>query len=325
MLATAAGIRQAAAHLRNGDLVAFPTETVYGLGADATNADAVGRVFQAKNRPAGHPLIIHTASAATAFAVGAADPAAARLAKRFWPGPLTLVLPLRSEVGIADAVTGGRSTVAVRVPRHPVAAALLREVRRPVAAPSANPHGRLSPTEAQHVRDELGPAVDLVLDGGPTEIGLESTVLELAGGRPVLLRAGGISVEDLEAAIGPVDEPRTDEPARAPGMLRQHYAPRTPLRLDADDPLPDEVYLGFGAAPGATCNLSPTGDLDEAARNFFVMLRRLDSAGARRIAVAPIPDHHLGKAINDRLRRAERGAAPPGGPDPVQTVCERPS
>ncbi|MCY3702041.1 MAG: L-threonylcarbamoyladenylate synthase [Rhodospirillales bacterium] len=325
MLATAADIRQAAAHLRNGRLVAFPTETVYGLGADATNADAVGRVFLAKNRPAGHPLIIHTATTAAAFAVGAAEPAAARLAERFWPGPLTLVLPLRSEAGIADAVTGGRSTVAVRVPHHPVAAALLRAVGRPVAAPSANPHGRLSPTEAQHVRDELGPAIDLVLDGGPTEIGLESTVLELVSGRSVLLRAGGITVEDLEAVIGPVDEPGADETARAPGMLRQHYAPRTPLRLDADDPLPDEVYLGFGAASGVTCNLSPTGDLEEAARNLFVMLRRLDRAGARRIAVAPIPDYRLGKAINDRLRRAERGAASPGGPGSGQTVCERPS
>ena len=325
MPATAADIRQAAAHLRNGRLVAFPTETVYGLGADATNADAVGRVFRAKHRPAGHPLIIHTATAATAFAVGTAEPAAARLAERFWPGPLTLVLPLRPDAGIVDAVTGGRPTVAVRVPRHSVAAALLREVGRPVAAPSANPHGLLSPTEAQHVRDELGPAVDLVLDGGPTEIGLESTVLELVGGRPVLLRPGGITVEDLEAEIGPVEEPGADEPARAPGMLRQHYAPRTPLRLNADDPLPDEVYLGFGAAPRATCNLSPTGDLEEAARNLFMMLRRMDGAGARCIAVAPIPDHHLGKAINDRLRRAERGAATPGEPGPVQMVCERPS
>ena len=325
MRATAAGIRQAADYLRRGRLVAFPTETVYGLGADATNADAVGRVFQAKNRPAGHPLIIHAADAAAAFTVGAEDPAAARLGERFWPGPLTLVLPLRPEAGIADAVTGGRSTVAVRVPRHPVAAALLREVGRPVAAPSANPHGRLSPTEAHHVRDELGAAVDLVLDGGPTEIGLESTVLELVGARPVLLRAGGITVEELEAAIGPVDEPAAHEPARAPGMLRKHYAPRTPLRLDADGPLPNEVYLGFGEAPSAACNLSPEGDLEEAARNLFAMLRRLDSAGARRIAVAPIPDRHLGKAINDRLRRAERGAASPGGTGVVQTVCERPS
>ncbi len=325
MRPTAAGIRRAADYLRRGRLVAFPTETVYGLGADATNADAVGRVFQAKNRPAGHPLIIHAADAAAAFAVGAEDPAAARLGERFWPGPLTLVLPLRPEAGIADTVTGGRSTVAVRVPRHPVAAALLREVGRPVAAPSANPHGRLSPTEARHVRDELGAAVDLVLDGGPTEIGLESTVLELVGARPVLLRAGGITVEDLEAAIGPVEEPGAHEPARAPGMLRKHYAPRTPLRLDADVPLPDEVYLGFGEAPSAACNLSPVGDLEEAARNLFAMLRRLDSAGARRIAVAPIPDRHLGKAINDRLRRAERGAASPGGTGTVQTVCERPS
>ena len=325
MRAAAAGIRQAADYLRSGRLVAFPTETVYGLGADATNAVAVGRVFQAKGRPAGHPLIIHAATADAAFAVGAVDARALRLAGRFWPGPLTLVLPLRPEAGIANAVTGGRSTVALRVPRHPVAAALLREVGRPVAAPSANPHGRLSPTEARHVRDELGAAVDLVLDGGPTEIGLESTVLELVGGRPVLLRAGGITVEDLETAIGPVDEPAADEPARAPGMLRQHYAPRTPLRLDADGPLSNEVYLGFGEAPTATCNLSPTGDLEEAARNLFAMLRRLDTYGARRIAVAPIPDRQLGKAINDRLRRAERGAPSPDGTGPLQTVCERPS
>jgi L-threonylcarbamoyladenylate synthase len=316
--ATAAGIRQAADQLRRGRLVAFPTETVYGLGADATNAAAVGRVFQAKNRPAGHPLIVHVPTADAAFAIGAADARAALLAGRFWPGPLTLVLPLRPEAGIAGAVTGGRPTVALRVPQHPVAAALLRAVGRPVAAPSANPHGRLSPTEAQHVRDELGTAVDLVLDGGPTDVGVESTVLELAAGRPELLRAGGITAEDLAAAIGPLDEPAAHAPARAPGMLPTHYAPRTPLRLDADGPLPDEVYLGFGATPRATCNLSPDGDLEEAARNLFAMLRRLDAQGARRIAVAPIPDHHLGKAVNDRLRRAGRGAA---GSD--QTVCER--
>ncbi|MCE2474722.1 MAG: threonylcarbamoyl-AMP synthase [Alphaproteobacteria bacterium] len=325
MLATTAGIRQAAAYLRSGRLVAFPTETVYGLGADATNPAAVSRVFQAKKRPVGHPLIIHAATTAAAFAVGGGGPRAARLAEQFWPGPLTLVLPLRPDAGIAEAVTGGRHTVALRVPRHPVAAALLREAAMPVAAPSANPHGRLSPTRAQHVRDELGSAVDLVLDGGPADIGVESTVLELGAGQPMLLRAGGISAEELAALIGPLAEPAAHEPARAPGMLRKHYAPNTPLRLNADAPSPDEVYLGFGASRRATCNLSPTGDLEEAARNLFTMLRRLDSARAHRIAVAPIPDHHLGKAINDRLRRAERGAAPSDGPPPAQTVCERPS
>ena len=324
MRATAAGIRRAAAYLRRGRLVAFPTETVYGLGADAANPAAVAAVFRAKDRPAGHPLIVHAATPAAAFAVGRGDRRAARLAGRFWPGPLTLVLPLRPGAGIAGAVTGGRPTVALRVPRHPVAAALLRAAG-PVAAPSANPHGRLSATRAEDVRDELGPAVDLVLDGGPTDIGVESTVLELGAGRAMLLRAGGIPVEDLEAVVGPVAAPAADAPARAPGMLRRHYAPRTPLRLDAAAPAADEVYLGFGPSPRAACNLSPAGDLAEAARNLFAMLRRLDRAGAARIAVAPIPEERLGRAINDRLRRARKGAPPPGGRPPAQTVCDRPS
>ncbi len=325
MLATPAEIARAAACLRAGKLVAFPTETVYGLGADALNPEAVRQVFAVKRRPAGHPLIVHAATPAAAFAIGAGEARARRLAERFWPGPLTLVLPLRPDLPLAPAVTGGRATVALRVPGHPVAAALLRAVERPVAAPSANPHGRISPTRAQHVRDELGPGVELVLDGGPAEVGVESAVLELGPGPPVLLRAGGISVEDLEAVIGPVGTPAAGEEARAPGMLQHHYAPRTPLRLNAREALPDEVYLGFGTSPDTPCNLSPSGDLAEAARNLFAMLRDLDRSGARRIAVAPIPEYRLGRAINDRLRRARPGFRSPNGPAASHPAGGRPS
>ncbi len=316
MPVTAEAIRQASSCLRNGGLVAFPTETVYGLGADAANPSAVERVFSTKQRPTGHPLIVHVANADAAFAVGEPDARAEQLAARFWPGPLTLVLPLRPNAEIVPGVTGGRSTVAVRVPRHPVAAALLREVDRPVAAPSANPHGRLSPTRARHVRDELGPLVDLVLDGGPSTIGLESTVLELGVGPPTLLRAGGITIEELEATVGQIAEPEPNATPRAPGMLLRHYAPRTPLRLDADAPRPGEVYLAFGPSRLAACNLSPAGELEEAASNLFTMLRQLDTAAAERIAVAPIPDQGLGRAINDRLRRARLGFAPTQGTPP---------
>ncbi len=309
MRTSPAAIRQAARHLREGRLVAFPTETVYGLGADATNHQAVRQLFRVKRRPADHPLIVHVADTQSAFSVGASDARAIALAERFWPGPLTLVLPALPASGIVPEVTGGRNTVGVRVPRHPVASALLSRFGGPVAAPSANPHGRISPTRAKHVRDDFEPAVDLVLDGGPAEIGLESTVLELCGEVPTLLRAGGIPVETLEAEIGPIAEPGARELPRAPGMLRQHYAPVTPLRLNAKTPLPDEVYLGFGPSPDAHRNLSPTATLEEAAQNLFAMLRELDTVGARRIAVAPIPDQHLGKAINDRLRRARCGTS----------------
>ncbi len=325
MRATAAAIAQAATALRNGRLVAFPTETVYGLGADARNPDAVRQVFAVKHRPAGHPLIVHAATPAAAFVIGAAGSRARRLAERFWPGPLTLVVPVRSGADLADAVTGGRPTVGLRVPGHPVAAALLRAAARPVAAPSANLHGHLSPTRARHVRTQLGAAVEVVLDGGPADIGVESTVLELGAGRPVVLRAGGIPTEDLEAVVGAVELPAAGEAARAAGMLPHHYAPRTPLRLNAGHPFPDEVYLGFGPSPGAACNLSPRGDLDEAARNLFAMLHRLDRAGARRIAVAPVPESRLGRAINDRLRRARRGLRRPRRPASAHAGSDPPS
>lgn len=310
-----AGIREAARILAGGGLVAFPTETVYGLGADAGNRDAVRRVFRAKGRPAGHPLIVHAPDAGAAFAVGEADARARALAERFWPGPLTLVLPLRAGAAVAPEATGGRGTVAVRVPAHPVARALLEAAGFPLAGPSANPHGRLSPTLAAHVREDLGDAVDLVLDGGPAAVGLESTIVELAAGPPALLRAGGIPVEDVERAAGPLRRPGPDEEARAPGMLRRHYAPRTPLRLGAEAPEPGEAFLAFGGVPagaaGPARDLSPRRDLAEAAANLFRMLRELDGAGAARIAVAPVPAEGLGLAINDRLERAARGAAPP--------------
>lgn len=316
--AGAAGIREAARILAAGGLVAFPTETVYGLGADARSRDAVRRVFRVKDRPPDHPLIVHVPDPEAAFAVGEADGRARALAERFWPGPLTLVLPRRTGAPVAPEVTGGRDGIAVRVPAHPVAQELLGAAGFPVAGPSANPHGRLSPTRAEHVRDDLGDAVDLVLDGGPAEVGLESTIVELGDGPPVLLRAGGIPVGDVERVTGPLLRPGPDEEPRAPGMLRRHYAPRTPLRLGAESPEPGEAFLAFGGVPdgaaGPALDLSPRRDLAEAAANLFRMLRELDRAGAARIAVAPVPAEGLGLAINDRLERAARGSAPAAAP-----------
>jgi L-threonylcarbamoyladenylate synthase len=290
---------------------------VYGLGADATNDRAVASVFAAKGRPHFNPLICHYPDAAAAFRHVEANEAARALAARFWPGPLTLVLPRRVECPVALLAGAGLDTLAVRVPAHPVALALLRRVERPVAAPSANRSGAVSPTTAAHVLDGLGGRIAAVLDCGPSPVGVESTVLDLTGGGPFLLRPGGVTVEALEAVIGRVGRGITPAAAeasrtlRSPGLLVSHYAPRLPVRLDAVAVRPDEALLAFGPAlpgAGAQFDLSPSGDAAEAAARLFAGLRSLDAAGARLglvgIAVMPVPDAGLGLAINDRLQRA---------------------
>lgn len=297
-----AGIDRAAALLREGALVAFPTETVYGLGADARDDRAVARIFEAKGRPRFNPLIVHVADVAAARRIAAFGSEAERLAAAFWPGPLTLVLPLLRAAGISPLVTAGLETIALRVPAHPLARQLLIAFGGPVAAPSANPSGRVSPTRAEHVVDGLSGRIAAVLDGGPCTVGVESTILGLAG-RPALLRPGGLPQEALESCLGhPLDTGGNAVKPTAPGQLASHYAPAVAVRLDAAAPRRGEVYLGFGPVP-SDLNLSPSGDLVEAAANLFHYLRRLDETG-RPIAVAPIPEKGLGRAINDRLRRA---------------------
>jgi L-threonylcarbamoyladenylate synthase len=311
--AAPAAIEEAARLLRAGALVAFPTETVYGLGGDALDERAVAEIFAAKGRPAFNPLIVHVPGLAEAEAHARFDARARRAAERFWPGPLSLVLPRRPESGLSLLASAGLDTVAMRAPAHPVAQALLRAAGRPIAAPSANRSGRLSPPEAAHAAAELGGRVALILDGGRCQVGVESTVLDLSGERPALLRPGGVPVEALAAVLGPISL-AGDGPRRSPGMLETHYAPALPLRLEAAAARPGEALLAFGPQipPGfaAVENLSRTGDLAEAAANLFAMLRRLDRPQFAGIATMPIPEHGLGRAINDRLRRA---AAPRPG------------
>jgi len=305
-------VARAAKLLRDGGLVAFPTETVYGLGADATDDRAVAAVFEAKGRPRFNPLIVHLPDLAEAETVAAFDDRARDIARRFWPGPLTLVLPRHRECAVSLLASAGLNTVAVRVPAHPVAQALLRAAARPVAAPSANRSGRISPTTPAHVAAELGGRVALILDGGPSAVGLESTVLDLSGAAPVLLRPGGVSAETLSAVLGPVCASAGDPAApRSPGQLASHYAPSLPLRLSAVAARSREGLLAFGpAAPPGFAEvlwLSRAGDLAEAAANLFAMLRSLDRPDLAGIAVMPIPETGLGRAINDRLRRAASG------------------
>ncbi|HEV8015364.1 MAG TPA: L-threonylcarbamoyladenylate synthase [Stellaceae bacterium] len=299
---------QAAALLRAGKLVAFPTETVYGLGGDAASDDAVAAIFAAKGRPHFNPLIVHLSSADQAERLAEIDSRAALLMQRFWPGPLSLVLRRAPRCPISLLASAGLDTLALRVPAHPLAQELLRTVGRPIAGPSANRSGRISPTTADHVVGELGGQIAAVLDGGPCHIGIESTVVDLTGRIPLLLRPGGIVVEALEALLGPLARPRPDDAPRAPGMLASHYAPSLPLRLDATDVAPDEALLAFGAdVPGGAAEtrwLSKSGDLGEAAANLFASLRGLDRPEFTAIAVMPIPERGLGCAINDRLRRA---------------------
>ena len=299
--ADAKGIADAARILRAGGLVAFPTETVYGLGADATNGVAVAKIFAAKGRPRFNPLIVHLPDMDETRHHADFPPAAAALARAFWPGALTLVLPRRDDSEIALLVSAGLDTVALRVPAHPVAEALLCAAGRPLAAPSANISGAVSATTAAHVEEGLGEKVDAILDGGAAPLGIESTVIGFDGARAVLLRPGAIAREEIEALVGPLGAP--GDTIQSPGQLASHYAPRAALRLNAPRAEPGEALLGFGEAPGATLNLSPRGDLKEAAANLFAMLRQLDSR-AERIAVSPIPVTGLGEAINDRLRRA---------------------
>ena len=311
--ASAQAIARAAEILRSGGLVAFPTETVYGLGADATSERAVARVFAAKARPSFNPLIIHLRDTVAAARHAKLDARARALARRFWPGPLTLVLAKRDDSVLSGLALCGLRTVALRVPGHPVAHDLLAAAGRPIAAPSANRSGQLSPTTAGHVADGLGDAVDLILDGGPTPVGIESTILDLTVAPPALLRPGAVTRAEIEAEIGRVAVGTEGAQPKAPGQLSRHYAPRTPVRLDATSVRPDEALLAFGpdAPTGArtTLNLSPAGDVTEAAANLFAMLHALDEAGAAAIAVMPIPETGLGAAINDRLRRAaETGA-----------------
>lgn len=294
---------RAAQLLHAGALVAFPTETVYGLGADACNDTAVAGIFAAKDRPSFNPLIAHVADADMAWSLVQPNAQARALARAFWPGPLTLVLPLRAGAPVSKLVTAGADSLAVRVPSHPVAQAVLRAFGGALAAPSANPSGRISPTTARHVADGLGARIAAIVDGGPCTVGVESTIID-ARARPRLLRAGGLSDEAVEQVLGqPLAAPEPDAAPRAPGMLSSHYAPRGTVRLKAQTARPGEVLLGFGPVQGAL-SLSETGDLTEAAAQLFARLHELDAMGADRIAVAPIPDHGLGRAINDRLRRA---------------------
>ncbi|WP_375174461.1 L-threonylcarbamoyladenylate synthase [Pseudooceanicola sp.] len=306
---TDAGIARAAAILKRGGLVAMPTETVYGLAGDASNDAAVAGIYAAKDRPEFNPLIVHVAEAAQVDRLVHVPPAALPLMRAFWPGPLTLVLPLREGAPVSPLVTAGLDSLAVRIPAHPVARALLRAFGGGVAAPSANPSGRISPTAAAHVMAGLGGRIDAVLNGGDCSVGVESTILGFQGETPVILREGGVTAEAIGRILGHAPA-RRDEGAAisAPGQMVSHYAPRGRVRLNVTDPEPGETVLGFGPMP-CDLNLSVRGDLVEAAANLFRRFHDLDEMGAERIAVAPVPDHGLGAAINDRLRRA---AAPRG-------------
>jgi L-threonylcarbamoyladenylate synthase len=303
-------IAAAARVLSEGGLVAFPTETVYGLGADATNGEAIARLYAAKGRPRFNPLIAHVTSAAAAFAFARFSFRAKKLAEAFWPGPLTLVLPKADGCPVSELATAGLDSIAIRVPAHLVARDLLKVFGKPVVAPSANQSGHVSPTTAQHVRADLDGRIDLILDGGATHVGIESTIVSCLD-MPTLLRPGGLPRADIERVLGHAlldpEQPISDEAPLAPGMLASHYAPRTPLRLNARDVRAGDALLAFGRdAPtaGHVLNLSPSGDLVEAAANLFSHLRALDASGARAIAVMPILNEGLGEAINDRLARA---------------------
>ena len=302
-------IATAAAMILRGHLVAFPTETVYGLGADATQDQAVAKIFAIKGRPHFNPLIAHVADEDAAFALGEFDSDARKLAKRFWPGPLTLVVPRQPNCPVSLLASAGLSSLALRVPAHPIALQLLRAVGRPVVAPSANPSGRISPTNAEHVRLTLN--VEMILDGGPCSVGLESTVVSFLD-RPTLLRPGGLPREVIEAALGyALSDPGPGTALHSPGQLESHYAPSAPMRLNASHADAGEIHLAFGQSD-SHYNLSARGDLTEAAANLFRLMREIDALNPLRIAVSPVPSSGLGEAINDRLKRA---AAPRGMPE----------
>lgn len=305
---TPATIAKAARLLREGKLVAFPTETVYGLGADATSDEAVASIFAAKGRPQFNPLIVHVETLEQAEKIGVFDERARGLARLFWPGALTLVVPRRQDCGIAWLASAGLETIALRCPAHPIARALLQAFGGPIAAPSANRSGTVTATAARHVAESLGTAVDLIIDGGPTAHGLESTIVGLIEARPTLLRPGAIARAEIEAVCGPLGAASDSADApHSPGRLKSHYAPSTPIRINAAAVRDDEALLAFGEAlAGAkrTLNLSERGDLREAAANLFAMLRLLDRDDVSGIAVMAIPNSGLGEAINDRLQRA---------------------
>jgi L-threonylcarbamoyladenylate synthase len=311
-----AAVTAAARCLAAGGLVAFPTETVYGLGADATNAAAIARLYQAKGRPSFNPLIAHVRDIDAATQITRFDASATALAEAFWPGPLTLVLPKSKYCTVADLATAGLETIAIRVPAHPVAREILRAFGGPVVAPSANLSGHVSPTTAAHVQSDLAGRIEMIVDGGPVEVGVESTIIGCFE-PPMLLRPGGVPRAEIERLLGqPLAQSAEDGDSNssqplAPGMLASHYAPRTKVRLGAESVEPGEALLAFGSdevpgagAASAVMNLSVRGDLNEAAANLFGYLRMLDAKGARAIAVMPVPHHGLGEAINDRLRRA---------------------
>ncbi len=287
--------------LHAGDLIGLPTETVYGLAADATQDVAVAKIFEQKNRPSINPLIIHGATQTTFQEHVEWDERAQLLAEAFWPGPLTLVLPRKLTSSISLLASAGLETLAVRVPHHPVALDLLKKFGKPLAAPSANRSGKVSPTTAEHVAEDFSNL--FILNGGATTIGLESTILDLTSATLLILRPGGISREELEAVIGPI-QMHDSSTIKAPGMMKSHYAPHLPLRLDALGPQPGEAFLAFGPTAQSDLNLSITGELREAAANLFKMLRLLDQMEFKGIAVAPIPMQGLGLALNDRLQRA---------------------
>ncbi len=303
-------ITTAAERLRAGGVVAFPTETVYGLGADATQENAVARIFEIKGRPSFNPLIVHVGRPDWVAGLAKPDGRVDALTRAFWPGPLTLVLRRRDDCPIAASVSAGLDTIAVRQPDHPVASQLLTATKRPLAAPSANPSGHVSPTWAAHVAADLGDKVDMILDGGPCTSGLESTVLDLTQHTARILRPGVIGAAELEPLIGDVElhSDAKGEAVASPGQLAKHYAPALPLRLDAVDAKEDEALIGFGDIPTADFNLSPFGDLEEAAANLFATLRAADDPERfSGLAVSPIPEDGPGHAINDRLRRAAQG------------------
>jgi L-threonylcarbamoyladenylate synthase len=303
MPADSRAIARAAQALRDGGLVAFPTETVYGLGADATNGKAVAEIFAVKGRPQFNPMIVHVKDRAAAEALVEFTPQARALADALWPGALTLVLPRKSDCPLSLLVSAGLDTVAIRVPAHPVAMQLITAAERPIAAPSANISGEVSPTTAAHVADGVGEQIEYILDGGPTPLGIESTVIGFEGDKAILLRPGAATREAIEKISGPLGTP-LNIAVQSPGQLASHYAPRAKLRLNANEAAPGEILLAFGpSASKNALNLSASGDLREAAANLFAMLRALDRK-ADAIAIMPIPHEGLGEAINDRLTRA---------------------
>ena len=317
---TPENLAKAAEILRNGGLVAFPSETVYGLGADATNPDAVAKVYAAKGRPGHNPLIVHVAESDAASALAILDDRAHAVIAAFWPGPLTLVLPLGHASPVAANARANLNTIALRCPDHPTARALIRQTGRPLVGPSANPSGRLSPTTPLHVAEGLGQHLEMILSGGRCTIGVESSVLDLTTDQAVLLRPGAINAAMLAPILGTIHHSvgNPDQPS-APGQLLRHYAPRLPLRLNAREIAPDEAFLGFGPNPFAPKggiarrNLSENGDWEEAAHNLFAMLAELETSGARAIAVAPLPDprdNGIADALHDRLRRAAASTEP---------------